>query len=414
VVALGNSVWAPDENCVSDGKGGLVWQGQGASKRCRLEWSAFSSKTDSYDTETDACIGSDTGPLPGRATPTRKAVVGTCQPRLGVPGYGDVYCLGLRFGEAVPVGEPAVNCEASTSGPDASGVTTSIECAALVGKSEYVAECTPDLVADERNQYVITQCTTEFATEKIGDQNVVVRDLEGACVEQAPSGCPTNDPALCWQTSCATTPRPSTPNTLADVAQYYFMTDLRTPELKNCAPNGIGDAEKAGVCGPASSNDVNGQHMLTYTLGLGASGLMQYAEGYPKATPGDGSDFASIKWLTTPIRSMASARGKRAATCDWPPPASDSQTNIDDLWHAAVNGRGTYYSARDPSALAAGISSALADIGTAKGSLAAVTVTLAKPRPATMPLRGLLRSRRLGRRRGQADNQRRHRGDLGT
>jgi type IV pilus assembly protein PilY1 len=56
-------------------------------------------------------------------------------------------------------------------------------------------------------------------------------------------------------------------------------------------------------------------------------------------------------------------------------PESNAQTNIDDLWHAAVNGRGTYFSASDPSSLAGGISSALQSVEVKAGALAAVTVT---------------------------------------
>ncbi|MDR2452544.1 MAG: hypothetical protein LBE85_12460, partial [Candidatus Accumulibacter sp.] len=44
------------------------------------------------------------------------------------------------------------------------------------------------------------------------------------------------------------------------------------------------------------------------------------------------------------------------------------QTNIDDLWHAAVNGRGTYFSAQNPGEVSAGISSALMEVTIKEGS----------------------------------------------
>ncbi|MCM8641054.1 MAG: PilC/PilY family type IV pilus protein, partial [Candidatus Accumulibacter sp.] len=62
-------------------------------------------------------------------------------------------------------------------------------------------------------------------------------------------------------------------------------------------------------------------------------------------------------------------------------PESNTQSNIDDLWHAAVNGRGTYFSATDPSSLAAGISGALQTVTVRDGALAAVTVTSANLAP---------------------------------
>ncbi len=60
-----------------------------------------------------------------------------------------------------------------------------------------------------------------------------------------------------------------------------------------------------------------------------------------------------------------------AGTCNWPLPVADTQTALDDLWHAAVNGRGTYYNARDPSSLSAGLSSALTGINVRLAAAAA-------------------------------------------
>ena len=49
--------------------------------------------------------------------------------------------------------------------------------------------------------------------------------------------------------------------------------------------------------------------------------------------------------------------------------------NIDDLWHAAVNGRGTYFSATDPSSLSTGLSNALAGVSARIGSSAAAAAS---------------------------------------
>ncbi|MEF8702551.1 MAG: PilC/PilY family type IV pilus protein [Candidatus Accumulibacter sp. UW26] len=367
VVAISGGKWTSnDPDCVADGFGGWKWKD--GSRRCQANWSAYSQKTDKFDSRTDACV--ETEVIRCRYGSAVTTDVAQCTPADNGPTRSLITCPDLEYSASAAIGEPILDCTGSTS-RDTNGLITIIECAPLPVRSQYVAECRPDEIADATNDYVTTTCTTEYAKEGEIDVNRLVVEVGNVCISQAPVGCPTNDPQQCWRKTCDIEPRNSTPDTLADVAQYYYMTDLRTAELDNCWPNG--DRNKASVCGPVTDAD-EGQRMLTYTLGLGASGLMQYADDYPKAKEGDGSDFASIRWTTTANPEQGICSWQSGGTCDWPPPASNTQTNIDDLWHAAVNGRGTYYSARDPSTLAAGISSALADIGIAKGSLAAVSV----------------------------------------
>jgi type IV pilus assembly protein PilY1 len=75
------------------------------------------------------------------------------------------------------------------------------------------------------------------------------------------------------------------------------------------------------------------------------------------------------------------------STCNWPRPGTGNtnvindpsfagwQTNIDDLWHAAVNGRGTYFSAQNPEEVAKGITEALMSVTVKKGSLSVPSFT---------------------------------------
>jgi Tfp pilus tip-associated adhesin PilY1 len=246
------------------------------------------------------------------------------------------------------------------------GLTTTYRCVTPPETKQFVADCPfVDQIADASNRWVTTHCTTTTSQTDVG-----------LCTPREPADCPAeiNQPDRCKRTSCGSRARGATPDTLADVAQYYYMTDLRTPALGNCAPNG--DNARSVCQSPDAADTADRvQRMSTYTLGLGASGLMQYDENYERAQRGDGSDFASIKWLTTadPVAGICS--WQRTGDCNWPPPVTNTQTNIDDLWHAAVNGRGSYFSARDPATLAAGISSALASISTARGSIAATTIT---------------------------------------
>ncbi|WP_415258753.1 pilus assembly protein [Thauera phenylacetica] len=148
-----------------------------------------------------------------------------------------------------------------------------------------------------------------------------------------------------------TTPRPmydasGAANTLADIAMYYNETDLRDSTLGNCS-GGLADED---VC----TNDVaaggpggrSTQHMVSFTLGFGIDGSLKYAENYETAS----LDYRAIL----------------GGSKNWPNPRPDRPNDvdynlfrIDDLWHAAVNGRGTYFSAKTPDALVSGLVRAL-------------------------------------------------------
>lgn len=138
-------------------------------------------------------------------------------------------------------------------------------------------------------------------------------------------------------------------NTLADVASYYYQTDLR-PNLPDSVPTSATD--------PARH-----QHMTTYTLGLGLSGLLRYDRDYLTQTSGD---FAALK----------------AGTRQWPRPpldASDNPAKIDDLWHAAVNGYGRYFSANNANDLTRSLVDALSDINARNGAGASAASSSLRP-----------------------------------
>jgi len=129
-------------------------------------------------------------------------------------------------------------------------------------------------------------------------------------------------------------------NSLADVAAYYWVTDLRT-STNNVPVN--------------SSDKASWQHMTTFTIGLGADGTKDYVEDYLTATTGFYHDLL-------------------AGTDNWPVPAEQNKTSIDDLWHAAVNGHGQYFSAKNPTSLRSSLTKVLDDIISRAGSAAAVAV----------------------------------------
>lgn len=151
--------------------------------------------------------------------------------------------------------------------------------------------------------------------------------------------------------------RVRTLNTLADVAAYYYRTDLRTDALDNC--RGVKNICVNNV--PAVGSEPNFQHMTTYTLGLGANGTLLYQENYEQSPSGDFHDIG-------------------AGLRNWPDPIFfDGPERIDDLWHAAVNGGGKYFNAQNPAALAHALSSTLNAIQAASGASAAAATSSQEP-----------------------------------
>jgi type IV pilus assembly protein PilY1 len=150
-------------------------------------------------------------------------------------------------------------------------------------------------------------------------------------------------------------------DTLADAAKYYYDTDLRDSSLGNCQ-GALGASTNVcpnNVFVSPTDNNVK-QHMTTFTLGLGVDGELTYTSDYQNATSGDYFDI-------------------KQGTKDWPVPAADTQRAVDDLWHAAVNGQGTYFSAKDPNQLNKSLNEALQSIGASVGAGAAAATSTLNP-----------------------------------
>lgn len=156
-------------------------------------------------------------------------------------------------------------------------------------------------------------------------------------------------------------------NTLADIAYYYYSADLRNEDDENCS-NTINGITYTGLCVDnvfSSEKDSNPkQHMTTYTIGLGVSGKLLYQDDYETAVNTKSLDYYDI------VNSGS----------DWPNPITNSSTaRIDDLWHAAVNGHGKYYSTRDPASLATALKKSLTSIGETTGSSSAAATSSLEP-----------------------------------
>jgi type IV pilus assembly protein PilY1 len=151
-------------------------------------------------------------------------------------------------------------------------------------------------------------------------------------------------------------------NTLADVAMYYYRTDLRDNSLGN-ATGALGTDVSANNVPQNADDPATWQHMVTFTVGL-ADGLMTWQKDYQTAATGD------FKAITSQASGCFwSGSGK----CQWPVPAADTPSALDDLWHAAVNAHGSYFHASDPQSLAEGLSTSLARVNVVNGAASGAT-----------------------------------------
>jgi Tfp pilus tip-associated adhesin PilY1 len=141
-------------------------------------------------------------------------------------------------------------------------------------------------------------------------------------------------------------------DTLADVAQYYYVTDLRPDMQDNVPPTGTGPEDDRATW----------QHMTTFTIGLGVSGELAYRSDYRNLSTTVG-DFAAIR------------DGKK----NWPIPAQNAPSSIDDFWHTAVNGRGLYFSAGSPTSVIQGLTGSLAGVTARSGAGSAAAPSSQKP-----------------------------------
>lgn len=126
-------------------------------------------------------------------------------------------------------------------------------------------------------------------------------------------------------------------NSLADIAMHYWKTDLRDT-LDNLVPT-------------TPTNDAFWQHMVTFGVSIGLKGTL---------------DQGSVSEVLRDGRPR-----KAGANVNWPNPMNQEDAErIDDLLHAAVNGRGEFIAATDASRFAEQLSGLLGQIQsrTASGS----------------------------------------------
>lgn len=155
-------------------------------------------------------------------------------------------------------------------------------------------------------------------------------------------------------------------HTLADVAKYYRDTDLRTAALSNCSGSPDADGDVNNVCATPDTTPSLNQHqsMVTFTLGLGVDGSLAYDVNYGPTVPGDYKRIydGTLTWPKIPTS-----------------PNDSTIETIDDLWHAAVNADGRYFSAKESVSLVNQLREAIALIKVKTGAGAAAATSTLNP-----------------------------------
>ncbi len=139
-------------------------------------------------------------------------------------------------------------------------------------------------------------------------------------------------------------------NTLADVAMDFYERDLATT-LANDVPENDYEDQNSGVI---YTDDNPQQHMVTYGVAFGLTGT----------------------GLTTPLD-----HDSATAPPPWTTPVANQDTTLDDLQHAAFNGRGLFLNADDPQELIDSLNDSLSDIDqrtSVSGSAIAINSTVLK------------------------------------
>jgi len=140
-------------------------------------------------------------------------------------------------------------------------------------------------------------------------------------------------------------------NSLADVAMDYYNKDLAAGVANNVPT----------ICG-VDENDA--QHMVTYTVAFGVTGNIDLSTipAHPKIGPPNGV--------------VTGCSATTGSNFDWYLGANidTGPERIDDMVHAAFNGRGEFLSAENPEALSDSLNNTLRSIASRTGAASAVAL----------------------------------------
>lgn len=144
-------------------------------------------------------------------------------------------------------------------------------------------------------------------------------------------------------------------STLADLAMHYWATDLNS-KLTNKLPTYIPfkSGNSTTDYWDPRNDPATWQHMTNFIMGLGLTNSLN-SSGIP---------WAGSTHVGTGYDALV------AGTKNWPAAASNSANNVYDLWHAAINSRGEFFSVDSPEAMVQAFDDILSRIADRKSTAA--------------------------------------------
>ena len=146
------------------------------------------------------------------------------------------------------------------------------------------------------------------------------------------------------------------------MAEYYYQPTCARRRSATAPARSGGDVCDNTTMLPLPPLDiVTYQHMTTYTIGLGVG---RHAGLRPEL----------------PHPDLGHLRQPDERYHNWPDPTpTEGATRVDDLWHAAVNGRGRYFATTNANTLSNALTGALSDASKATGSAAGAATNSLEP-----------------------------------
>ena len=179
---------------------------------------------------------------------------------------------------------------------------------------------------------------------------------------------------------------PQYPSSLANIAFYYWATDLRPdlaptgtpvpfhdpvpPFIKDnttgvtTPPGASSDAQREEVYFNPVNDPATWRHVVQFMVTLGVSGNLNFSTDVDCSNPA-GNDLCALRRGTT--TSLGSV--------GWPAPVNNAPPAIDDTWHAAINSRGSYFNASNPASLVSHLTDVINSITARAGHSAAESVS---------------------------------------
>lgn len=149
-------------------------------------------------------------------------------------------------------------------------------------------------------------------------------------------------------------------STLADIAMHYWATDLAS-NIDNKVPAYIPykNADSILEHQDPRNNPATWQHMVNFIMGLGLTEALNIPDIPWQGSAFEGKGYQNLK----------------SGSANWPKASTGSNDNIYDLWHAAINSRGEFFSIENPDVMVQAFDKILARIASQKSTVAAPGVS---------------------------------------